>query len=80
MCMVMLDFICIGSTKLFGPDRERKIQNEKYMSPAGFEPTPRHSTARLRRLDDDLWFNVLQDSGIQINKNVTWQHVSNWLW
>ena len=24
----MLDFICMGSAKLFGTDRERKIQNE----------------------------------------------------
>ena len=57
----------------------------KYMSPAGFEPTPRHSTTgelavETALLDDDLWYNVLRDSGIQINETITWQHVSNWLW
>ena len=73
--MVMLDFICMGSADLFGTGRERKIQNEN-MSPAGFEPTPRHTTTgnsalkttRPRRLDGDQLFNVLQDNGIQINK------------
>ena len=50
------------------------------MSPARFKPTPRHlttgestlKTTRPRRLDVELLFNVLQDSGIQINKTVTW--------
>ena len=80
------DFICMGSVVLFGTDRERKIQNEN-MSTLAFEPTPRHSTtgesapktARPRRLDDDMWFNVLQDSVIQFNKIITLRHVSNWL-
>ena len=40
----MLDFICMGSTELLGTGRKRKIQNEN-MSPARFEPTPRHLTA-----------------------------------
>ena len=60
----------------------------KYMFPAGFQPKPLHSTtgisalltARPRRLDDDLWFNDLQDSRTQINKTIPWQHVSNWIW
>ena len=42
--MVMLDFIYMGSADLFRTGRERKIQNEKIMFPAGFEPTPRQST------------------------------------
>ena len=29
---------------------------------------------------DDRWFNVLHDSGTQINKTISWQHVSNWFW
>ena len=45
----MLDFICNGSVDLFGTGRERKIQNEN-MSPAGFEPTPRQGSQRLRPL------------------------------
>ena len=61
----------------------------KYMSQVGFKPTPRQSTtekgksapyktARPRGLDGDQWFNVLQDK--QINKTITWQHVSTYLW
>ena len=48
----MLDLICNGSVDLFGTGSERKIQNEHvYMSPAGFEPTPRQSTTgKLQRL------------------------------
>ena len=41
-CMVMLDFIYIGSADLFGTGRE--ISKWKYMFQAGFEPTPRQST------------------------------------
>ena len=71
----MLDFICNGSVDLFGTGRERKIQKWKYMSPAGFEPTPRQSTtgksapwtARPPEVDGDQLFNVLQDNGIQKN-------------
>ena len=37
-------------------------------------------TIQPRGFDDELWFNVLQDNGIQINKTITWQQVSNWLW
>ena len=44
------------------------------MSPAGFEHKPFHTTtgesalltARSRRLDDNVWINVLQDSGIKL--------------
>ena len=48
----------------------------KYMSPAGFEPTPRHDTtrgtalrtARLRYLDENLAINLLLDSWIKLIK------------
>ena len=48
----------------------------KYMSPAGFEPTPGHDTtsgtalytARLRYLDENLAINVLLDSWIKLIK------------
>ena len=48
----------------------------KYMSPVGFEPTPRHAmagetafqTARPQRLDDNQWINVLQDIWIKLIK------------
>ena len=42
--MVIIDFIYMGSADLFGTGREQKIQNEKYVFPAGFELTPRQST------------------------------------
>ena len=50
-----------------------KFKMKIYVS-SGIRTNARHSatgksalkTARSRRLDDDLWFNVLQDSGIQI--------------
>ena len=53
-----------------------KIQNEKYMSPAGFEPTPRNDTtsgtalktARLRYLDENLAIYVLLDRWIKLLK------------
>ena len=46
------------------------------MSPAGFEPTPRHAktgetvlyTARPRRLDENLLIYVLHDSWIKLIK------------
>ena len=48
----------------------------KYMSPVGFEPTPRHGTtrgtalqtARLRCLDENLAINLLLDSWIKLIK------------
>ena len=69
----LLDVICMGSAKLFGTERERKNQNENVWLQR--ESNPRHATTgesalyttRSRRLDDDLWFNVLEDSEIQIN-------------
>ena len=84
--MDMLDFICIGYPDLFGTRREWKIQNENICLQR--DSNPRHATTdesaplttRPRRLDDDQWFNVLQDNEIQINKTIMRQHVSNWLW
>ena len=40
----MLDFICIVSAELFGTERERIIQNEKYVS-SMIQIHPRHATA-----------------------------------
>ena len=51
----MLVFICIGSAELFGPGRERKIQNEKYVS-SGI----RTHAARPQWLDIKLSCIVLQ--------------------
>ena len=82
----MLYFIWMGFAEVFGTDRARKIQIENiYLCRVW---NPRHSitgesapyTARPRCLCEDLWFNVLQDSGIQIYNTITWQHLSNWLW
>ena len=51
----------------------------KYRSAAGFEPhnaSPRQETQRLRPLGHEglvvisAWFNVLQDNGIHISKNL----------
>ena len=74
MWMGMLDFIFMGSAKLFGTDRERQIQNENKCFQRDSNPrrvTPRQVNQRLRprprRLDDYLWFNLLQDSGIEID-------------
>ena len=71
----MIDFICMDSDELFGTGRE---QNENICLQRDSNPHPNApitttcksalSTARPRRLADDLWFNVLQESGIQINK------------
>ena len=51
--MVMLDFIRMGSAKLFGIDSERKIQNENIClqrdSNSG-HATPRQVNQRLRPL------------------------------
>ena len=79
----MLDFICMFTSGLFRTEREVKIQNEyNISSEIQTHSTPGKSalkTARPRRLDDDLWCFILQDSGhgIQINKIITDQHVSN---
>ena len=56
--MVMLDFICIGPAELFGSGREQKNSKGKYMSPAGFEPTPgspRQVNQRSRPLLKLIW-------------------------
>ena len=37
--MVIINFICIGSTELFGTGQMKKSRL-KYMSQVGFEPTP----------------------------------------
>ena len=36
---VTVDFICIRSFELWATRRHRELQNEKFLSTAGFEPT-----------------------------------------
>ena len=83
----MLDFICMAFAKLFGAGRELKIQNENIC--IQWDSNPRHATLgqvnlRFRPLGHDtLMINcglMLQYSGIQINKIIQLQQVSNWLW
>ena len=42
--IVMLDFICICSAKMFGTEREQKIQNENVW--LQWDSNPRHTTPR----------------------------------
>ena len=70
--MDMLDFICNGSVYLPRIGEGAKNSQWKYMSLAGFEPSPRQSTtgmsapetAQPRGFDGDQSFNVLQDNCI----------------
>ena len=80
----MLDFMYMRSAELFGTGREQKFPMKYiYMSPAGFEPTPRaprQVTRQFRPLCHDCLTMIksyVQASGIQIDKTITWQHVSN---
>ena len=64
----MLDCICMRSAELYGTEKGAK--NSKS---SGIRTHARHSskahpapyTTRPRWLDDELWFNVLLDDGIQ---------------
>ena len=54
--MVMLDFICIGSTDLFGTGWDRKIQNENLCLQWDLNlcyATPRQVNQRFRGLGHD---------------------------
>ena len=70
----MLDFICMGSGKLFAADRERKIQNEKKNFQRDSNPrhaNPQKVNLHLRPLGQGALvricgFYVLQDIRIQI--------------
>ena len=84
----VLDFICMGSTYLFGTaQRERKIQNENVCLQR--DSNPRFAMTRLveqrfRQLGYDtlmkiILINVLMSLD-KINKTITWQHGSKWLW
>ena len=71
--MTRPDFICMGSAKLFGPERERKSQNENIDVQRDSNPrhaTPRQVNQRFRPLGHGALMMIcgLQDSGIQINK------------
>ena len=76
----------MGSADLFWTGRERKMQNENLCLQR--DSNPRHTTARqvnqrvrplchvaLMMFRGYVWM----DNGMQINKTITWQHVSNWL-
>ena len=59
--MVMLDFICMGSAKLFGSGRERKIQNENERLQRDSNPrhaTPRQVNQRFRPLGNDALMTI----------------------
>ena len=54
--MAMHDFICMGSTQLFGKGRERKIQNENRCLQRDLKPRPvtsRQVNQRFRPLGHD---------------------------
>ena len=83
--MVMLDFICMDSADLFGTGEGAKTLTTTVSSgirtPMSWQVNQRFGPlGNDRRLDDDQRFNILYDNGIQMNKTITWQHVSNWLW
>ena len=46
----MFDFICMGPVELPGAQSQGKLQNEKIMPTAGFEPTPGSSSLRVHHL------------------------------
>ena len=85
-CLISFAWVSLTCSERKG----REISKWKYMSLAGLEPPlRRHSSTdkqRLRPLGHGdlmvicgLMSYRIPGSWIQINKTITWQHVSNWL-
>ena len=69
-CLILFAWVLLRCSERGGSE---KFKMKIYVT------TPRHlttgqsalQTAQPWRLDEDMWFNILHDSGIQINKTIT---------
>ena len=61
---IMLDFFCIGPVEQPEAGNKRKLQNEKFLSSAGFEPTPgvTLNSDPVEKWLPGSFFNVKSDS------------------
>ena len=67
--MIMLDFICKGSTELFGTDWDWKIQNKNIYLQRELNPRlvkPRPVDQRFRPLDHDVLMMICFTGGIKL--------------